>query len=55
MPTADGEAKQAELYEPIGRLKMELEWVKTKAAAIGCVEAAAGRAGPRGAERAAAV
>ena len=26
--TADAEARQAELYEQIGRLKMELEWVK---------------------------
>jgi transposase-like protein len=32
---ADGEARQAELYEQIGRLKMELEWVKKKAAALG--------------------
>jgi transposase len=31
----DGEAVQAELYEQIGRLKMELEWVKKKAAAFG--------------------
>jgi transposase len=28
------EALQAELYEQIGRLKMELEWVKKKAAAF---------------------
>jgi hypothetical protein len=27
--------RQAELYEQIGRLKMELEWVKKKAAAFG--------------------
>ena len=26
--TSDAEARQAELYEQIGRLKMELEWVK---------------------------
>jgi putative transposase len=26
------EAKEAELYEQIGRLKMELEWLKKKAA-----------------------
>jgi transposase len=32
---ADSEALQAELYEQIGRLKMELEWVKKKAAAFG--------------------
>ena len=31
-PTAD---LQAELYEQIGRLKMELEWLKKKAAAFG--------------------
>ena len=28
----DREALQAELYEQIGRLKMELEWLKKKAA-----------------------
>jgi putative transposase len=28
------EAQQAELFEQIGRLKMELEWVKKKAAAF---------------------
>jgi transposase-like protein len=33
--TADSEAVQAELYEQIGRLKMELEWLKKKAAALG--------------------
>jgi transposase-like protein len=33
--SADAEARQAELYEQIGRLKMELEWVKKKAAALG--------------------
>jgi putative transposase len=32
---ADREALQAELYEQIGRLKMELEWLKKKAAAGG--------------------
>jgi transposase-like protein len=31
----DTEAVQAELYEQIGRLKMELEWLKKKAAALG--------------------
>ncbi len=30
----EGEALQAELYEEIGRLKMELDWVKKKAAAF---------------------
>jgi putative transposase len=29
------EAMQAELYEQIGRLKMELEWLKKKAARFG--------------------
>ena len=33
--TSDAEARQAELYEQIGRLKMELEWLKKKAAAFG--------------------
>ena len=32
--TADSDALQAELYEQIGRLKMELEWLKKKAAAF---------------------
>jgi putative transposase len=31
----DAEAMQAQLYEQIGRLKMELEWVKKKAASLG--------------------
>jgi transposase len=31
----EGEILQAELYEQIGRLKMELEWVKKKAAVLG--------------------
>ena len=30
--TADAEAQKAELFEQIGRLKMELEWLKKKAA-----------------------
>ena len=30
---ADSEVRQAELYEQIGRLKMELEWMKKKVAA----------------------
>lgn len=33
--TTDTELLQGELYEQIGRLKMELEWVKRKAAAFG--------------------
>ena len=35
VPEADAEARQAELYEQIGRLKMELEWLKKKAASFG--------------------
>jgi transposase-like protein len=30
----DAEAREAELYEQIGRLKMELEWLKKKATAF---------------------
>ena len=30
----DAEARQAELFEQIGRLKMELEWLKKKAAVL---------------------
>jgi putative transposase len=33
--SVDSAARQAELYEQIGRLKMELEWLKKKAAAFG--------------------
>jgi transposase len=32
---APAEDKAAELYEQIGRLKVELDWVKKKAAALG--------------------
>jgi transposase-like protein len=32
---SDAEARQAELYEQIGRLKMDLEWLKKKAASLG--------------------
>ena len=31
---ADTEAQQAELFEQIGRLKMELEWLKKKVGAL---------------------
>jgi transposase len=31
----DAEAQKAELFEQIGRLKMELEWLKKKAAVFG--------------------
>ena len=37
------EAQEAELYEQIGRLKMELEWLKKKVARFGQGEAANGR------------
>lgn len=33
--TAPAEDKSVELYEQIGRLKVELDWVKKKAAALG--------------------
>ena len=32
--SADAEARQAELFEQIGRLKMELEWLKKKVGAF---------------------
>lgn len=32
---SEAEAVQAQLYEQIGRLKMELEWLKKKAASLG--------------------
>ena len=31
----DGTAKEEELYEQIGRLKMEVEWLKKKSAELG--------------------
>jgi transposase-like protein len=33
--TTDHEQIQSQLYEQIGRLKMELEWLKKKAASLG--------------------
>ena len=33
--SAEAEAREAELYGQIGRLKMELEWTKKKVAAFG--------------------
>src|SRR3984885_2604414 len=33
---AEHEALQAQLYEQIGRLKTELDWLKKKAASFGC-------------------
>jgi putative transposase len=32
---SEAEAVQAQLYEQIGRLQMELEWLKKKAASLG--------------------
>jgi len=32
--TTDAEAEKAELFEQIGRLKMELEWLKKKVGAL---------------------
>ena len=32
----DGEAEKARLYEEIGRLKMELDWLRKKADLLGC-------------------
>ena len=32
---AEGEAAQAELYEKIGRLNMEVEWLKKRSARLG--------------------
>ena len=32
--TVDAEAEKAELFEQIGRLKMELEWLKKKVGAL---------------------
>ena len=34
-PAAPGDDKTPELYEQIGRLKVELDWVKKKAATFG--------------------
>src|SRR3954470_1336699 len=53
--SADAEARLAELFEQIGRLKMELEWLKKKAVVFMRAQAAAGRSRPLGLERAAAV
>src|SRR5438309_8640447 len=44
--SADAEARQAELFEQIGRLKMELEWLKKKAAVLMGAQAAPDRARP---------
>ena len=33
--SADAVAREAELYEQIGRLKMELDWMKKRVAALG--------------------
>ncbi len=34
MPAADHEALQAQLFEEIGRLKVELDWMKKKSAGL---------------------
>jgi transposase len=52
--TADAETEKAELFEQIGRLKMELEWLKKKVGPLAGVPAAPGRARPPGVECAAA-
>src|SRR5260370_32502414 len=52
---ADAEAAQAELFEQIGRLKRELEWLKKKVAPFRCAAAPAGRSRARGVAWAAAV
>ena len=49
--SGDAEAREAELYEQIGRLRMELEWMKKKVAALGGAEAADDRVHPPGAGR----
>lgn len=34
-PASESPGREGELYEQIGRLKMELEWLKKKAASLG--------------------
>src|SRR5262245_6886032 len=53
--TDDAEAQKAELFEQIGRLKMELEWLNKKVGPLACAAAAPGRGRPPSAECAAAV
>ena len=53
--SADAEARQAELFEQIGRLKMELEWLKKRAAVFMRAQTPADRGRSPGLERAAAV
>src|SRR4029453_13246704 len=48
--TADAEAEKAELFEQIGRLKMELEWLKKKGGPPAGAAAALGRPRPPRAE-----
>ena len=40
----DEEARQARLYQQIGQLKVELDWLKKKAGLPTCTAAAMGRA-----------
>src|SRR5690348_9114564 len=49
--SADAEARQAELFEQIGRLRMELEWLKKKSTALVWIRAIADRRRPPGPER----
>src|SRR5205823_9058310 len=51
----EAEAEKAELFEQIGRLKMELEWLKKKVGPVAGAAAAPGPGRPPGVERAAAV
>src|SRR6266446_3269323 len=47
----DSETLQAQLYEEIGRLKVELDWLKRKVHLASGAEASADRAGPSDAQR----
>src|SRR5262249_44540512 len=52
---ADAEVEKAELFEQIGRLKMELEWPKKNVGPLACAAAAPDRGGAPGVECPAAV
>src|SRR4051795_1615354 len=47
----EAEALQARLYQEIGQLKVELDWLKRKAGWLAGAEAGAGRVGPPDVER----
>jgi transposase-like protein len=51
----DDEALQARLYQQIGQLKVELDWLKKKVGLPAWTAAAMGRTAPRTAQRAAAM